>query len=66
MHNPKHEVKMDGVDWARITHEKRNAYKVLVGNPECKIPLGRRKLRWDDNIKLVLWTRFILLGIGLL
>jgi hypothetical protein len=28
--------------------EKRNAYRLLVGNPEGKGPLGRR--RWVDNI----------------
>jgi hypothetical protein len=35
------------------THgEKRNAYRVLAGNPEGKRPLGRRKHRWEDNIKM--------------
>jgi hypothetical protein len=32
--------------------EKRNAYGILVGNPEGKRPLGRPRLRWVDNIKL--------------
>jgi hypothetical protein len=32
--------------------EKRNAYKILVGNPEGKRPLGRPKRRWVDNIKM--------------
>jgi hypothetical protein len=27
----------------------RNAYKILFGNPEGKIPLGRSMNRWDDN-----------------
>jgi hypothetical protein len=31
----------------------RNAYKILVGTPEGKIPLGRPKRRWVDNIKMV-------------
>jgi hypothetical protein len=31
--------------------EKRNAYRILVGNPEGKRPLGRPKRRWVDNIK---------------
>jgi hypothetical protein len=26
--------------------EKRNAYRILVGKPEGKIPLGRSRLRW--------------------
>ncbi|KAJ4447410.1 hypothetical protein ANN_09417 [Periplaneta americana] len=30
----------------------RNAYKVLVGRPEEKIPLGRPRRRWKDNIKM--------------
>jgi hypothetical protein len=31
--------------------EKRNAYRVLVGKPEGKRPVGRRRRRWEDNIK---------------
>jgi hypothetical protein len=27
----------------------------LVGKPEGKIPLGRPKRRWMDNIKMNLW-----------
>jgi hypothetical protein len=32
--------------------EKRNAYRLLVGKPEGKRPLGRQKRRWVDNIKM--------------
>jgi hypothetical protein len=32
--------------------EKRNAYRILVGKPEGKRPLGRPKRRWVDNIKM--------------
>ena len=32
--------------------EKRGVYRVLVGKPEGKIPLGRLRLRWEDNIKM--------------
>jgi hypothetical protein len=32
--------------------EKRNAYKVLMGKPEGKRPLGRPRRRWDDNIRM--------------
>jgi hypothetical protein len=32
--------------------EKRNAYRILVGNPEGKRPLGRPRLRWVNNIKM--------------
>jgi hypothetical protein len=28
------------------------AYKVLVGRPEGKRPLGRPRRRWEDNIKM--------------
>jgi hypothetical protein len=31
--------------------EKRNAYRLLVGKPEGKIPLGRSRRRWVDNIR---------------
>jgi hypothetical protein len=30
----------------------RNAYKILVGNPEGKRRLGRPRRRWADNIKM--------------
>jgi hypothetical protein len=32
--------------------EKRNAYRILVGKLEGKRPLGRRRCRWVDNIKI--------------
>jgi hypothetical protein len=32
--------------------EGRGVYRVLVGRPEGKIPLGRPRIRWEDNIKL--------------
>jgi hypothetical protein len=32
--------------------EKRNAYRILVGNAEGKRSLGRRRRRWVDNIKM--------------
>jgi hypothetical protein len=34
--------------------EIRNAYRILVGKPEGKIPLGRPRRRWVDNIKMYL------------
>jgi hypothetical protein len=34
--------------------EKRNAYRLLVGKPEGKRPLGRPRHRWVDNIRIVL------------
>jgi hypothetical protein len=32
--------------------EKRNVYRLLVGKLEGKRPLGRRRRRWIDNIKM--------------
>jgi hypothetical protein len=32
--------------------EKRNVYRILLGNPEGKRPVGRPGLRWADNIKM--------------
>jgi hypothetical protein len=32
--------------------EKRNAYRILVGKPEGKRPLGRPRRRWEDNIRI--------------
>jgi hypothetical protein len=34
-------------------------FKVLVGRPEVKRPLGRPRRRWEDNIKLDLREREI-------
>jgi hypothetical protein len=32
--------------------EKRNVYRILVGKPEGKRPLGRPRRRWAHNIKM--------------
>jgi hypothetical protein len=32
--------------------EKIGVYRVLVGKPEEKRPLGRPRRRWEDNIKM--------------
>jgi hypothetical protein len=32
--------------------ERRDSYRVLVGNPEGKRPLGRQRRRWVDKIKM--------------
>jgi hypothetical protein len=50
--------------------ETRNAYRILVGKPEGKRPLGRPRRRWVDNIKInlrqdgMVWTGSIWLKIG--
>jgi hypothetical protein len=33
---------------------KNNAYRIFMGNPEGKRPLGRPRRRWVDNIKMYL------------
>jgi hypothetical protein len=38
--------------------EGRGVYRVLVGMPEGKRPLGRPRRRWEDNIKLDLKQDF--------
>ena len=34
--------------------ERRGVYRVLVGKPERKRPLGRPRRRWEDDIKMYL------------
>jgi hypothetical protein len=41
------------VGWTCGTHgEERGVYRVLVGRPEGKTPLGRPRRRWEDKIKM--------------
>ena len=32
--------------------ERRAVYRISVGKPEGKKPLGRPRYRWDDNINM--------------
>jgi hypothetical protein len=32
--------------------ERRGVYRVLVGKPDGKRPIGRQRRRWEDNIKM--------------
>jgi hypothetical protein len=32
--------------------EVRGAYKISVGRPQGRRPLGRPRLRWEDNIEM--------------
>ena len=32
--------------------ERRGVYRVVVGKSDVKRPLGRRRCRWEDNIKM--------------
>jgi hypothetical protein len=51
--------------------ERRNPYRILVGYPEGRRPLGRPRRRWVGNIKMDLreirwdgWIRLMWLMIG--
>jgi hypothetical protein len=48
-------IKLGRMGWAGHVArmgEKRNAYRLLVGKPEGKRPLGRPRRRWMDNIRM--------------
>jgi hypothetical protein len=48
-------IKPSRMRWAKHVAriwEKMNAYRILVGKPEGKGPLGRPKCRWVDNTKM--------------
>ena len=48
-------IKLRRMRWAgHVAHmgEERRVYRVLVGKPEGKRPLGRPRCRWMDNIRL--------------
>ena len=48
-------VKSRRMRWAEqvaCIGERRGVYRVLVGKPEGKRPLGRPRRRWKDNIKM--------------
>jgi hypothetical protein len=48
--------------------KKRNVYRLLVGKPEGKRPLGRPRRRWVDNIRLglgeVKWGDVVWIGLA--
>jgi len=46
--------------------EERGVYRVLVGKPEGKRPLGRPRRRWVDNIRWIIrrWDVDIWTGLG--
>jgi hypothetical protein len=62
-------IKSSLIKWAGYvarTGKRRGAYRVLVGKPDGKGPLGRRRRRWEDNVKINLqevgwraWTGLI-------
>jgi hypothetical protein len=49
------QIKSRRMGWAgHVAHmgDRRNMYRVLVGKPEEKRPLGRTRHRWEDGIKM--------------
>jgi hypothetical protein len=44
--------RMGGVGHVARRGEREGVYRVWVGKPEGKRPLGRSRLRWEDNIKI--------------
>ena len=46
-------IKSRRMRWAgHVAREEREVYRVLVGKPEGKRPLGRPRRRWMDNIRM--------------
>jgi hypothetical protein len=48
-------IKSRRLRWAghvALMGERRGAYRVLVGKPEGRRPLGRPRHGWEDNIKM--------------
>jgi hypothetical protein len=48
-------IKSRRMRWAgHVAHrgDRRGAYRILVGRPDGKIPLGRPRHRWEDNMKM--------------
>jgi len=43
---------MGWVGHAACMGDRRGIYRVLVGKPEGKRPLGRPRHRWEDNTKM--------------
>jgi hypothetical protein len=53
-------IKSRRISWAGHVArmgEKRNVYRLLVGKPEGKRPLGRLRRRWIGNIKMELLVK---------
>jgi len=53
--NTVRQIKSRRMSWAEHVArmgERRGVYRVLVGKPEGKRPLGRPRRRWDDNVKM--------------
>ena len=61
------QIKKHEMGGARRTYgEKIGAYRVLVGKPEGKRPLGKPNNRWEDNIKVDLQDMGLVSRAGLM
>jgi hypothetical protein len=47
-------IKLRWAEHVARTGEGRGVYRVLVGKPEGKRPLGRLRHRWEDNVRMEL------------
>ena len=45
-------INQDGLGHVVCMGDRRDIYRVLVGKPEGKRPLGRPRHKWEDNIKM--------------
>jgi hypothetical protein len=66
-------IKAGRMRWAVHVARKgeKNTYRLLAGKPEGRMPLGRPRRRWLDNIRIdlvevgwVMWTGLVWLRIG--
>jgi hypothetical protein len=46
------QIEKNEMDGACNTNGRRDVYRVLVGKPKGKRPLGRPRRRWEDNFKM--------------
>jgi hypothetical protein len=56
-------IKSRRISWRGIEHAWwiRNAYKIVIGKPDGKRPLGKPRYRWNNNTKMNLKK----LGLGI-
>jgi hypothetical protein len=57
LHSSPNIIKMKSRRMRRAKHvarlgKKRNTYRILVGKSKGKIPIGRPRRKWEDNIKM--------------
>jgi hypothetical protein len=61
-------ARMGGAGHVARMGDKRNAYRLLVGKPEGRRPLGKPRRMWLDNIRMDLvevgWGDVVWLRIG--